>query len=281
MQKRFLVLACLCATTAVAHAELELKNDGFVTNGTAGFQSGFDPTEAGASRFVAPAPGRQLLKVQLLFGGGSTATRTITLKVYDDTAGTDAPGAELFSADYTLTGSDSAMQEINVAGDNITLPAQFRVAIVMQHMGAPSIARDADGSITGDKNFLLSTQLGWVKSQVFALTGDWIIRAFISDDGMAAGDGAPDAGVGAACASNTTCPIGQFCDPVTHACSLECRVDDDCGGGTCNSLGQCVGGGEGGGCCQSNRGSAGLPVILAVTTLALLGGWRRRRWPSH
>ena len=59
-----------------------------------GFQGGFVAGEIGASRFVAPEAGRTLLKVQLLYGG-ATAQRTVTLRVFDDSAGTDAPGAEL------------------------------------------------------------------------------------------------------------------------------------------------------------------------------------------
>ncbi|MFN0248381.1 MAG: hypothetical protein ACKV2T_15930 [Kofleriaceae bacterium] len=275
-----IVASCLFARAA--HAETELKNDGFVMNGSVGFELGFDPTEAGASRFVAPAAGRQLLKVQFLFGGNSTATQTITLKVFDDTAGTDNPGSQLFSADYSITGSDTAMQEINVAGNNITLPAQFRVAIVFQHDGAPSIARDDDGTITSDKNLLLSTQIGWAKSTVFGLVGDWVIRAFISDGGVAPPDGAVDGGVvGGPCTGNASCPLGQFCDLSVQTCTLECRTADDCGGGTCNSLGQCVSGGDAG-CCQTDGGRGGGPIVVfGLATLVVASSWRRRRWRAR
>ena len=278
MRHPFLVLAGLLASTSIAHAELELKNDGFVTNGPAGFQGGFKAGEAGAAQFVAPAAGRQLLKIQLLFGGGSTATQTVTLKIYDDTAGTDGPGAELHNADYQLTGSDSAMQQIDVSGSNIIVPMQFRVAIVFQHAGAPSIARDADGTIAAAKNFLLDGTLGWQRSSVFGLTGDWVIRAFVSDaggttDGPAAGT---DAGVGAACTGNASCPNGQFCDLGNHACTFECRTSDDCGGGTCNSLGMCVAGADGGGCCRADGGGAGTGILVGLGTLAMLIVLRRR-----
>lgn len=272
-----IVASCLFAR--VVHADTELKNDSFVKQGPVGFELGFDPTEAAGSRFIAPAAGRQLLKVRFMFGGNSTATQTVTLKVFDDTAGTDNPGSQLFMADYTITGSDSALQEINLASDNVIVPAQFRVAIVLQHTGAPSLARDDDGTIAADKNYLLSTQLGWQKSQVFGLTGDWIIRAFISDGGVAPPDGAPDAGVsGGPCSGNAQCPLGQFCDLDTQSCTFDCRTPDDCGGGTCNSLGQCVGGDDGGGCCQTNGGGAGRGVVFGLATLLAAGAWRRRRW---
>src|SRR5688572_19534555 len=168
----FCAVVLLCS---VAVAETELKNDGFVSNGTAGFQGGFTDGEIGASRFIAPAAGRQLLKVQLLFGGATTQ-RTITLKVYDDSAGTLAPGGELFTGDFQLTGSDSAIQEISLVANNITVPAQFRVGVEFQCTGMcgyPSIARDADGTIDAAKNYLRADGIGWQQSQTFGLTGDW------------------------------------------------------------------------------------------------------------
>jgi len=267
-------------SVSIASAELELKNDGFVSNGTAGFQAGFVIGEIAASRFVAPAAGRQLLKVQLLFGGGSTATQDVTVKVWDDTAGANAPGAELHSADYQLTGSDSAIQEIVIAG-TVNLPAQFRVGIVFQHNGAPSVARDADNTIAADRNYIMASGLGWTRSSTLGLTGDWVIRAFITDGGVAPdGAGGGDAGVGAACNGNAECPTGQFCDLANNACTFECREDPDCGGGTCNSLGQCIGGGGGGdggggGCCRTDRGGeAGMLLGLGIGAFLLL---RRRK----
>jgi hypothetical protein len=277
----FVGLLCLAS---LANADTELKNDGFTSGGTAGFQGGFVTGEAGASRFFAPAAGRQLVKVQLLFGGGSTAVKTVTFKVWDDTAGTDAPGAELFSADYDLTGSDTALSEI-VVGTNVVLPQQFRVGIFFQHNGAPSIARDADNTIAADKNYIFASGgLGWQKSSVLGLTGDWVIRAFITDGAGSpdagpggGGSGTPDAGVGAACQGNTDCPVMQFCDLTNHHCTFECRTAADCGTGTCNSLGMCVGtgnNGKGAGCCQTDRGGQAGGVLLGIGVLFFL---RRRR----
>src|ERR1044072_1415204 len=107
-----------------ARAE-ELKNDSFVTNAAAGFQMGFDANEAAASRFVAPQAGRVLQRVSFLFGGGSS-THTVTIKVWDDTAGTNDPGGELFAGDFMITGNDTAFQQADLSGNNIVLPQQFR-----------------------------------------------------------------------------------------------------------------------------------------------------------
>jgi hypothetical protein len=273
-------LVGICAFAGAARADVELKNDGFVSGGTAGFQGGFVSGEIGASRFLAPAPGRQLVRVQLLFGG-MAVTQTITLKVYDDSAGTNAPGTELFSGDYELVGSNDMFQELNLvgAGENIILPQQFRIGIKFNHGGLPSIARDNDG-IAADKNYIFAIPGGWLRSQSAGLAGDWIIRAYVSDGGVLppdAGTGSPDASVGTGCRGNAECPAGQFCDVAQMACTFECRTSDDCGDGTCNSLGQCVGGrGEAGGCCgASGGGITGAALGAGVLLLLLLG--RRRR----
>jgi len=275
---------------SVAHADVELKNDGFVSGGQVAFQGGFVSGESAASRFVAPAAGRQITRVQLLYGGGSTATRTITLKVYDDTGGTNAPGAELYTGDYQLTGSDSAMQEITISDMTVIVPAQFRVGIGFadgcvtppdNKCGSPSVARDNDLTIDQNKNFIFGVPGGWIKSSTAGLTGDWVIRAFVSDGGVVPPDGAggPDAGItGGACNGNGECPTGQFCNLDVHACTFECRIDDDCGGGTCNSLGQCVGGSGGGGCCRTDQGNGATGgALLGVGVLGALLVLRRRK----
>jgi hypothetical protein len=266
----------ILSSATIARGEVELKNDGFESGGVAGFQGGFVAGEIGASRFVAPEAGRQLLRVHLLFGGGSTATRTVTLKVWDDSAGELAPGTELFSGDYQLTGSDSAMHELVLPGQTV-VPAQFRVGVEFQHAGAPSIARDADNTIDAAKNYIFASGgLGWQRSATFGVTGDWVIRAIVSaGDGMVP-DGPPGGG-GGACSGNAECPVGQFCDTANGACTFECRVDDDCGGGICNTLGQCVGGPEGGGCCQSDAGRGELGMIVLGLGVVGFGFVRRRR----
>jgi len=259
----------LVALASTARADVELQNDGFVSGDTGGFQAGFVSGEIGASRFVADAPGHQLLKVHLLFGPDA-GTFTVTLHVWDDTSGTDAPGSELFAGDFQLMGSSSAVQELDTAAGNVTLTQQFRVGIEFHHDGAPSIARDVDGTIAQDKNYMMAAGVGWVKSSALGLQGDWIIRAVVSG----AGSGPDGGATGGPCNGNADCPVGNFCDVANHACTFECRTDDDCGGGSCNSLGQCVGGNDGGGCCQSSSGSSG-GILLGLLVLAGLG--RRRR----
>ncbi len=272
---------CVMSVGSVASADIELQNDSFTSGGQADFMGGFAVGEIGASRFVAPDAGRQLLKVHFLYGPDATQ-RTITLNVYDDTNGTSAPGTELFTMDFQVTGSSTAMQEIDLTADNVVVTQQFRVGIQFQDGGSPSIACDADQTNTTGRNFFYTIPPSAWSSTSGVVPGDWIIRAVISGVG---GGGNPDAGVpmdapatGGTCSGNTQCPTGQFCDLTNHTCTFECRTSADCGGGTCNSLGMCVNannGGSGGGCCEADgqRGGA-LASLLAFGVLLRL---RRRR----
>jgi hypothetical protein len=144
------------------------------------------------SRFLPTGTGPwRVNRVQFLFGG-ATSTQTITLRIYDDTAGTSAPGGQLFFGDYQVTGSSSLMQEIDLVVDNVQVPGQFRVAIEFQHSGAPSVARDGDGTINTTKNFIYSPSIpGWFQSNLFGLTGDWVIRAGV-EPVSGGGPGAPE-----------------------------------------------------------------------------------------
>jgi MYXO-CTERM domain-containing protein len=265
------VIACVLGSAEVAYA-LELKNDSWVDNTAADFMGGFAVGEIGASRFVAPDPGRQLLKLQLLFGPDAASPSTITVHVWDDSAGADAPGTELFTGDYQIMGSSSAIHDIDIAATmNVAVPAQFRVGIEFHNKGAPSIACDTNGNQAG-KNFIKESTLGWTKSSTLGVPGDWIIRAFVSDVGSPSPD-AGAGGTGAACNGNPDCPAGQYCDNGVHHCTFDCRMDSDCGGGTCNSLGQCVGG-KSGGCAIDGGDAAG---ALAIGMAGVVFALRRRR----
>jgi hypothetical protein len=180
----FLPMLVLPAVAATAQETL-LQNDGYVSGQPVAFQGGFVATEMAGSRFVpaGTAPWR-VNRVQFLFGGASS-TQTITLHVYDDTAGTTIPGPELFAGDFAVTGSNNAMQEIDLTSNNVRVTGQFRVAIEFQHSGPPSVASDLDGTINATRNFIFSPSFpGWSPSNLVGLTGDWIIRAGVEPVGL-------------------------------------------------------------------------------------------------
>jgi hypothetical protein len=172
---------------AAAGQEVILQNDSFTSGGSAAFQGGFVAGEIGAVRLAPTGPFPvQVTKVQLLFGGAVTDA-TITLRIWDDTAGTLAPGTELFFGDYFLTASNTALQEIDLTAAAIMVSGPFRVGIQFQHDGAPSIARDADGISAAGRNFIYAG--AWFDSTTFGIGGDWIIRAAVQSDAPIFADG--------------------------------------------------------------------------------------------
>jgi hypothetical protein len=155
-----------------------LINDGWVNGQPAGFQAGFVVGETAAVRFVPTGPCPcQLDQIRLLFGG-ATSTETVTLRVWDDSALTDAPGAELYSDSIELTGSEDFMQELDLTVEGITVNGPFRVGFEFSHSGTPSVARDDDG-IRAGRNFISASGIGWVESSMLGVTGDWIVRSVV------------------------------------------------------------------------------------------------------
>ncbi|MCP4445778.1 MAG: hypothetical protein GY811_10615 [Myxococcales bacterium] len=283
-------LATIVGFASAVSAET-LQNDGFADGLTAGFQAGFVATEQGAVR-LSPSSANpwKLDNVRLLFGGALTS-QTVTLRIFEDT-GADNPGAELFSADYQLTGADDALTEIDLSGENIIFTGDIRVSIGFQHDGVPSIARDADGTIDATRNFILASGLGWFRSNYLGLTGDWVIRANVTEQG---GGGVPDAGPSGApdaapsdspdagtpsnetCTLNSDCTNGSYCGD-DSTCTFDCRVDVDCSeGSVCDETGRCVESesesSDCGGCNTGGNTPLGLLAGLFMTVLL----FRRRR----
>lgn len=181
-------LFLLAAAPAARAQEVILKNDGFVDGQPVGFQGGFVVGEMAGSRLTPAGPfPMQVTRVQFLFGGAS-GTRTVTLHVWNDTGGGSTPGTEIFSNDYSVTASDVAMQEIDLSGDGVFVNGTFRVGIEFQHSGYPSVARDGDGNIQAARNFIYASMGAWFDSQLFGLSGDWIIRAGVQPLGGGGGD---------------------------------------------------------------------------------------------
>lgn len=157
-----------------------LRNDGWVVEGGKTFQGIFIAEEMAAVRLVPtntdPA---QVLAVHFLLGGAASAV-TITVHIWDDTSGTTAPGAGLYSADFQVTADDEVLHTIDLSAEDITISGAFRVGIEFHGAGLPATATDTDG-LTADRNFVYSD--GWFTSASVPLGGDWIIQASISGSG--------------------------------------------------------------------------------------------------
>ena len=176
-----LVAVLMGATTTVRAHDITLQNDGYSSGQNAVFQGGFVSGEIGAVRLSPPGPFPMQIKQVLFLFGGATGQIQILLRIYDDSDGTLNPGNELFSNTYLVTASNTAMQSIDLTTENLIINGDIRVGIEMVDGGFPSIARDDDGGITSGVNFIWSTP-SWVTAETFGVTGDWIIRAVVTDE---------------------------------------------------------------------------------------------------
>jgi hypothetical protein len=171
---RFGLLLVILAPAAALGQDLEIRNDGWSSGGAAGFQAGFVSGEIAAVRLTPPGPlPCTVNRVRFLFGGAA-GSRSVIVHVWDDTAGADNPGTELFAGSYQVTAADDAMQEVQLGVSGVSVSGPFRVGIEFTQGGTPCVARDGDG-ITAGKNFIKSGS--WLKAEVLGVSGDWIIRA--------------------------------------------------------------------------------------------------------
>jgi len=181
-----LVLQWLLIVWAPAVHATELVNDGWSDGQSAVFQAGFITGEIGAARFTPAGPCPCFVKQITFLYGGAVATRTIRLHVWEDGAGTPTPGLEISAGDYELTGANDALQLVDISASGIFVNGPFRVGIEFLDDGLPAIARDDDGNIQADTNYIFASGLGWFESSLLGLTGDWIIRATIEEQGVLA-----------------------------------------------------------------------------------------------
>ena len=267
----FLFLLSLFSNEATAY-QLELKNDGWTDEASLGCQGGFASDEEAAVTLGPVASTFSIEKIQFVFCG-STDTVTLTLKIYQE-SGNLLPGAILHEADYQVTGADDALQEIDLATENILVPGggSVRVSFMFNHSGYPGVARDDDGNIKNVLNWIKASNFGWVNSETFGLTGDWVIRAMVDvesggeDAGVIQNDGSiqsdaagvdggfhqdasvyPDGGesdgglepdASTECITSNECPGGHICR--SGACLAVCETSQDCDGGELCDNGVCV-----------------------------------------
>jgi hypothetical protein len=165
----------IAAPVAAAGAET-LKNDSWAPGQPLAFMNGFSSGDIAASRLVPSDTSEVQVTSVLFMFGPAPGTHAITMTIWEDTGGTVAPGAVLFSDSYQVTASSDAIQVIDLSAENVTVSGTFRVGIEFTHDGAPSVGYDDDG-ITPDRNFIYWGD--WYTASTFGVPGDWIIRATV------------------------------------------------------------------------------------------------------
>lgn len=261
MKATYFIIPVMLVSTLAGAVEMTLQNDGWTDGGLVYCQGGFTAGEEGAATLGPVATTFTIEKIRFLFCG-DTLTRTLTLRIYLD-SGNPNPGTEIYNADYQVTGADDALQEIDLSGENVTVPGggSIRVSFQFQHSGLPNISRDDDGIIAG-RNWINAMGMGWVASSTLGLTGDWVIRAIVdvqqvdepdagvapdgtAQDADAGGDTGVDAGADlvpdddtTTCDTSADCLGGEICDD--GVCVPLCTDSSDCQGGEVCENGLCV-----------------------------------------
>ena len=155
-----------------------LQNDGWADGDTAAFQAGFEAGESAAVTLGPLDSPARLHRVYFFFGPDFGDLFDVTLSVYQDDGASEAPGALLYTNDYVVIGAGGYMQVIDLSAENVLLPAgHFRVALTVQHDGAPGVARDVDGIVSG-RNWIYTLDAWW-PAEFWSITGDWVIRALV------------------------------------------------------------------------------------------------------
>ena len=160
-----------------------LQNDQWESGLSAGFQMGFGQGECWASTF-APEAGQYPLTVdaaQMLVGGTDDGMEDFEVSVWS-VDGENRPDQMMASGVVPISGVDAEL-DIVLFEPLFERPVfdagNFAIAVCQnEHGGFPSIARDADGTITDDLNWLF-TGGAWVQSSSLGLSGDWILRASV------------------------------------------------------------------------------------------------------
>jgi hypothetical protein len=70
------------------------------------------------------------------------------------------------------------LNAIDMSTTPVSVSGPFRVGLEFGAAGAPSVARDHDGTVPG-RNFIRNDSAVWVDATAEGVTGDWIIRASI------------------------------------------------------------------------------------------------------
>ena len=141
------------------------------------FQDGFTAGEMAAVRLEPEIPCPCVITDLRLMFGGAAGSSAVTLMIWDDNGALE-PGTELYSSAKVLEANDLSLNRIALAPAGVPVNGPFRVGIEFSSAGAPSVARDHDGTVPG-RNFIYDEGGNWTDATTQGVPGDWIIRASV------------------------------------------------------------------------------------------------------
>ena len=156
-----------------------LQNEKFRPGGKASFVGGLNSDDEVAVVLGPVDHPFTVTKVLFLFGG-SSGEGIVTLKVSQDFGAADKFGV-LFTATIEIQGSDTALQEIDLAevGGVVPVPAgSVRVSIQMEHDGLPGLGYDMSTNAVPGRNWINRAGV-WSDFGTAGIPGNGIVRATV------------------------------------------------------------------------------------------------------
>jgi len=187
----------LLAQSALAGSQW-LYNDGFADNSEVGFQGGFIDGECWASLYTPDSSDYPLTVTAVrALVGGSSDKQLFTVAFYNPSGQSMSGATSLGSTGIAMVGNNESWNEITVSDlelGSITIESgNVAVAICLDgHSGYPAIARDTDGLSFANGSWLYAGG-SWNPSQLYGLSGDWIMRICIESDAIS-GNGCSSGG---------------------------------------------------------------------------------------
>ena len=170
----------MSAWTHLGNAE-ELINDGWTEGQVAAFVGGFSTGDIAAARFEPSAACPCVVERVTLLFGGIEGSKTMRLRIWEDSTGDLAPGEERFNGEVELDGDSFALQEIDLSASPVTVDGPFRVGLEFLSPNFPTVSRDDDNTVQSDANYIFF-ESAWAAAADFGINGDWIIRATLKTD---------------------------------------------------------------------------------------------------
>jgi len=127
----------------------ELSNDSFSGIGSVTCQVGFLEGESAAVKLTADSGDYpyQILKVRMHICPASTAGH-VTLRISEDNTGTVLPGPIIYEEIVQVTGSDDALNEVDLSANNIFVDSgSVRVELEWFQDSPPGVSNDLDGFV--------------------------------------------------------------------------------------------------------------------------------------
>lgn len=175
----FFLFACK-EEDAVKNSEV-WQLDNYTVGSSKTFRAGFVQNEEAVVVLGRKDVSYRVNKIMFMFGG-QVDTQFLKVKIYRDKEDGDSqPGSLLYEGNHSVPADNENLHTIDIRASNVTVTGggSIRVALHFDHNGLPSAAYDANMDHP-DKNLMNNDGI-WVKSNVWQIDGDWIIRAEIKE----------------------------------------------------------------------------------------------------